>query len=60
MKSITMTDKDPEFFAPEIKSLLRKRNKLFRANQIDKANALATKINTLIIRNNSQKLSGNK
>ena len=53
-----MTDRDPEFYTPEIKHLLRTRNRLLRSGSTEKADALSVKINKLIISNNSQKLKG--
>jgi hypothetical protein len=57
LKNVTLTSRDPSFFTPEIKYLLREKNKLMRSNQIEKANALSTKISKLINKSASRQLS---
>src|SRR6202000_1272788 len=54
---ITLTNQDPTFITPEIKSLLRKKNSLMRKGKTEHANAIATKIGTIVVRNNASKLS---
>jgi len=49
-----MSDRDPPFITPQIKVLLRQRNKLRRRGKINKADAITIKINKLIQRNRSK------
>ena len=53
LKTITTTNRDPDFITPEIKSLLRKNNKLIRHNQIKAANAIAQQIRIKIQKRNA-------
>jgi Reverse transcriptase (RNA-dependent DNA polymerase) len=48
-RSVSMGPRDPAFITPKIKSLLKKRYKLRRSGKSDQANALAEKINKLIV-----------
>jgi hypothetical protein len=57
-KSITITESDPKFVTPEIKSLLRKRSRIARTGHVEKANAISSKINSLITKQNSRRLTG--
>ena len=57
VKSITVSNRDPVFVTPEIKSLLRKINKLRRSGKIEAANSLSEKISKIIIRRNSDTFS---
>jgi len=41
--TVTLSDKDPYYVTPQIKSMLRKKNKLLRKVRIEEADAL-TKI----------------
>ena len=43
-RTITMTSRDPEFITPEIKSKLRRKNKLMRAGRVEEAGALSVRI----------------
>ncbi|MFZ2539525.1 MAG: reverse transcriptase family protein, partial [Oscillospiraceae bacterium] len=52
-KRITVTNKDPKFMSGEIKSMLRKKNKLMRKGKTEEADDLATKIGKLIAKHNS-------
>ena len=54
MKSITMSNHDPGFVTPEIKSLLRRRNKLRRTNKMEEVNAISKQISKIIVRQNSK------
>jgi Reverse transcriptase (RNA-dependent DNA polymerase) len=56
MKTVSIGPKDPEFITPLVKSLLMKRNKLRRRGELEKANDLATKINTMITENRTVRL----
>ena len=53
LKTITTTNCDRDFITPEIKSLLRRKNKLIRHNQIEAANAVAQQIHTKIQKRNA-------
>ena len=57
MKSITTTSRDPPFVTPEIKVLLRMKNKLMRNNQIEAANAIAKQIHNKIQAQNAATFS---
>ena len=57
IKTITVSDKDPPFVTPEIKKLLRDKNKLMRKSETEKAGAIADKIRKLSTRKNSRRLS---
>lgn len=48
VKTVVLRPKDPEFITPLVKSLLRQRNRLRRNGQIERADQLALKINSLI------------
>ena len=59
-RNVTMRERDPSYITPHIKLLLRKRNKLRRADQVEHADNLAVKINRCIARNRSSALTGAK
>jgi len=54
---VTIGPRDPEFVTPFIKHLLVKRRRLRRCGRINKANAIATKINELIVAHRSKRLA---
>ena len=54
LKTITLSNRDPYFVTPYIKSLLRKRNKLMKQNNIEAANAITNKIGKFIARSNAE------
>ena len=56
MRTVSITTADPDYMTPEIKTLLRKKNSLMRANQKEKASAIAEKIGKEIARFNSSRL----
>jgi len=56
-KIVTIGPRDPEFVTPFIKHLLVKRRRLRRCGRINKANAIATKINELIVAHRSKRLA---
>ena len=56
-RSVTITSSDPPYVTPAVKQMLRRKNKLMRAGQIEKAAALSAKIGAAIIRYNSTELS---
>ena len=55
-RSITITSSDPDFITPEIKATLRRKNKLMNQGRVEEANALASKIGSIITRHNAGKL----
>ena len=57
LRAITLSYSDPSYITPEIKFLLRKKNKLMKANRLDEANSISKKVGSMIIRHNSTKLS---
>ena len=57
MKTITTTSRDPPFITPEIKVLLRRKNRLMRNNQIQAANAIAKQIHNKIQAQNAATFS---
>ena len=58
MRQATMTSADPPFLTPEIKSLLRKKNRLMRKGHIEQASALAARIGIKITKANNKHLTG--
>jgi hypothetical protein len=56
-RSITVSDHDPPFVTPEIKSLLRKKNHLMNKGHTTEASSVAEKIGKIIARANSTRLS---
>ena len=57
VKRITVTSRDPEFITPQIKAMLRRKNRLMRAGREEEAGALAQQIGKIIKRHNSTRLS---
>lgn len=53
MKTVSTTNRDPYFVTPQIKILLRKRNKLMRRNKIEAANSITARISKMIVKTNS-------
>ena len=53
LKSVTTTSRDPPFITPEIKVLLRRKNKLIRQNLVEAANAIAHQIHLKNQRHNA-------
>jgi hypothetical protein len=60
IKSITVSDKDPYFITPEIKFLLRTKNKLMRSGKLQAADSLSRRIGERIARCNASYFSGKK
>ena len=60
VRNVSMRDRDPTYVTPRIKLLLRKRNRLRRADKIESADHIAIKINKLIARNRSVALTDAK
>ena len=48
IRSVTMGKKDPHFFSPLVKTLVRKRNRLLRKAKLEQADVLRVKIGELI------------
>ena len=55
--TITVTSRDPRYITPHIKAKLRKKNRLMRAGQTEKASALALRIGKDIVNRNQTRLS---
>ena len=55
-KKINITSKDPSFITPDMKSNLKKKNRLMRAERLEEAGALAKRIGEAIARKNSARL----
>src|SRR6218665_2378390 len=53
---VTITSRDPAYITPEIKYMLRRRNKLMKRGLLEQASALSTKIGREIARFNSVEL----
>ena len=60
LKSITVCDKDPYFITPEIKFLLRTKNKLMRSGKLQAADSLSRRIGERIARCNASYFSSKK
>src|SRR6218665_583366 len=56
IRSVTITNREPEFVTPGIKYLLRRKNKLMRKNKIEEAGAVAEQIGKAITRANKADL----
>jgi len=54
--TITVTSRDPHYITPHIKAKLRKKNRLMRAGQTEKASALALRISKDIANRNQTRL----
>ena len=53
MKQISITSNDPSFMTPEIKAMLRRKNKLMRMGRVEEAGALAARVGMSIVKVNS-------
>ena len=56
-RTITITTRDPDYITPEIKSKLRRRNRLMRAERVEEAGALARHIGYDIKRHGKTRLN---
>src|SRR6218665_4213309 len=56
LRSVTITSRDPGYMTPEIKYLLRRRNRLMHHQKIEEAAALSLRIGREIARFNSREL----
>ena len=57
VRRITITSADPPYITPNVKSMLRRKNRLMRSGHVEKAAALATKIGRAIRNYNTAELS---
>lgn len=55
-RTITITSRDPEYITPDIKTKLRRKNRLMRAGRIEEANALSRLIGIEISRKEKTRL----
>ena len=55
--TVTITSSDPSFTTPEIKHMLRRKNKLMQRGKVEEAGSLATKIGALITKKNTTQLN---
>ena len=53
-KMVTMTNKDPDYITPAIKTKLKLKNKLLRKGRVEKDDALSRRIDLEIAKNNSK------
>ena len=56
LREITMTLSDPNYMPPELKYMLRSKNRMMRAERVEEAGALAVKINKAIVAANAVEL----
>lgn len=57
LRTITITDRDPSYITPNIKSQLRRKNKLMRKGRLEEASALAQHIGKAITKRTKTQLS---
>jgi len=55
-RSVTLTSSDPAYVTPDVKTMMRRKNRLMRAGRVDEAGALASRIGAAIIRRNTAQL----
>jgi len=56
-RTVSLSSNDPPFITPAVKLMLRQKNRMMRASQINKADAIAVKIGAAIVRFNSTEMS---
>src|SRR6218665_2011345 len=56
MRVVSVTPREPDYMTPDIKYLLRRKNRLMRRGALEEASALAVKIGRGIVRHNSREL----
>src|SRR6218665_3618241 len=56
LRSVTVTSREPAFMTPDIKYLLRRKNRLMEQGRLEEASAMAAKIGRSIARSNSRHL----
>jgi len=49
LRAVTVTNRDPYFVIPKVKSLLRKHNRLMRKGRIAKAESITRRISQSIV-----------
>jgi hypothetical protein len=52
-RSITVTSRDPQYVTPDLKALLRRKNRLMRSGKTEQASVIAKRIGAFIWRRNS-------
>lgn len=57
-RTISISSRDPDWVTPEIKSMLRRKNRLMRAGRVEEAGALADRIGKEQTRHSKTQLSG--
>ena len=57
LKTVTITSRDPPHVTPQLKHLLRQKNKLMKQGKIDSADAIAKKISDIIMKKNASVFS---
>ena len=57
LRAVTVTTREPEFVTPEIKHLLRRKNRLMRSNRVEEASAVAERIGKAIVKANRKELN---
>ena len=56
-RTITVTSRDPDYITADIKSKLRRKNRLMRSGRVEEASALAERIGKDIVRRSKSRLS---
>jgi len=56
LRVVTVTTREPDFMTPEIKTLLRRKNRLMRRGRLEEASAIALKVGKAIARQNGRRL----
>jgi len=54
--TITVTSRDPDFVTPDIKAMLRRKNRLMRAGRVEEAGALTERIGKAVTRRSKKRL----
>ena len=57
LRAVTVTTREPESVTPEIKHLLRRKNRLMRSNREEEPSAVAERIRKAIIKANRKELN---
>ena len=57
--TVTITSKDPPYITPQIKYMLKTKNKLMRRGKIEKANSIADRIKAHVMSRNASSFSHN-
>jgi hypothetical protein len=56
LREISVTTKDPSFVTPEVKMMLRRRNRLMRRGRIEEAEAITLRVSKVVIAHTSKSL----